>query len=474
MRKTLLGIPVGKIDSSKYIMQSRGVIHWKKNGGKGTMECATGFGKSIIACLALAKMLKKNPNLSAMVIVPTISLREQWEEILTAFGLHECTTVYVVNTIALKDISYKVDFLVVDEIHLMAADQFSRIFSLVKYSFIMGLTATIDRLDGREKYLKKYAPVVMRVTQTEAIRRGWINDFIECNVPIAITRDERDWLVDMNKIVAKSLAKFDDPEQMRKCMNREEADLYARMNYPGQHGMGEALCKTALLGQQCIALRQKFLYQLEQKIAATVDLVNEFGLKTITFSQSTAFADEVKKRIGANAVTYHSNMEPIVRMVRKTKKYKTKNGAIKYAEKYGRKVANENGEWVVYWEEPKKIGLTVQKRENKTHFKENLEGIDTICTARALDQGFDVEDVEMGIDASRTSNPTQHTQRTGRCARNFTYSDGTKKQGIFVNLYVANSKDRDWLDLAQKNSTNVVELDSLEECIALIKKRLAV
>ena len=477
MRKTLLGMPVEKIDSSKYIMQCRGVISWKRKGGKGTMECATGFGKSIIACLAIAKMYKKKPHLTCMIIVPTISLKEQWEEILIAFGLSECTTVYVVNTIALKDIKYEVDFLVVDEIHLMAADQFSRIFSLVKYSFIMGLTATIDRLDGRERYLKKYAPVVMRITQTQAIKHGWINDFIECNVPIPISRKERDELTNMNREIAKNMGKFDDPEAMRRCMKIEEAELYARMNFPHANykDMGAQLQVAALQGQQFTAMRTKFLYTLEQKIAATVDLINEFGLKTITFSQSTLFADEVKKRIGAKAVTYHSNMETLVRMVDKTKTYKKLASANNFMFKTEGSTLSTNGEqFIVTWQEPKKIGLTVQKRENKTNFKENLGGINTICTAKALDQGFDVADVEMGIDASRTSNPTQHTQRTGRCARNFTYSDGTKKQGIFVNLYVPNSRDRDWLDRAQKNSTNVVELGSMEECIALIKKRLKV
>ena len=41
--RTLLGIPLSKIDKGKYMMQLRAVITWLKRGGKGTMECATGL-----------------------------------------------------------------------------------------------------------------------------------------------------------------------------------------------------------------------------------------------------------------------------------------------------------------------------------------------------------------------------------------------------------------------------------------------
>ena len=46
-----------------------------------------------------------------------------------------------------------------DEIHLMAADMFSKVFDCVSYKNILGLTATFERLDGKEILLSKYAPV---------------------------------------------------------------------------------------------------------------------------------------------------------------------------------------------------------------------------------------------------------------------------------------------------------------------------
>ena len=473
--KTLLGIPVSELDTSKYIMQLRGVIHWKKHWGKGTIEWATGVGKSMVAYLAIYAMRKVNPSVKCIIIVPTTQLKGQWEENLLKLGLAESAEVYVVNTVALKDKVYQCDLLVVDEVHRVAADKFSRIFQLVQYKHILGLTATIDRLDGKEKLLKKYAPVVSRVTQTQARRKGWISDFIEMNVPIHISRDEKESLSNMNRVIAKNMAKFDDHECMRRCMKLEEAEYFAQLSFPSSNykEMGAQLQVAALQAQQFIAMRTDFLYNLEQKIAATVELINEFGLKTITFSQSTRFADEVKNRVGPKAVAYHTKIEPVMRQVEKSKVYKSANGASKFlSKKPGAKQRMVEDGFEVYWKEPKKIGITVLKREALDHFSHNKNGVSAICTARALDQGFDVRDIGLGINASFSSNPTQYIQRSGRTCRPFTYTDGTIQQAVFINLFVPNSKDQTWLENAQKGSRNVVYVDDVKEAISLIKKRL--
>lgn len=41
----------------------------------------------------------------------------------------------------------------------MAADTFCKVFERVSYKNILGLTATFERLDGKEILLSKYAPV---------------------------------------------------------------------------------------------------------------------------------------------------------------------------------------------------------------------------------------------------------------------------------------------------------------------------
>lgn len=470
--KTLLGISKDKLDTVKYVMQLRSVIDWVNNGAKGTIEAATGVGKSIIGCLAIKKMILQNKDRKAMVVVPTLQLKSQWEKLLKGTGLSDNTEVYVINSIALNTVTYNVDLLVIDEVHMMAADKFSRIFSLVKYKWVMGLTATIERLDGKEVLLKQYAPIVRTITQKEAIEKGWINDFIEMNVPVFLTRDEKVGLQNLSKKIRMYTAKFGDFDVLRSCMNGKNARTHAALFYPQEDPVekGKDLVRDAVQAQRCIRQRQEFLYKTEHKVQATVDLINEFGLKTITFSQSTAFADEVKSAVGKRAVAYHSNLESVNKKVTKRKNYKRESSAATYSKKVNGNVEpKKNGTYDVVWKASKKVGPTALKKESLQRFTESSYGVDVICTAKALDQGFDVPDVELGIDASRTSNPTQHTQRTGRIARNYTYKDGTEKQGVYVNFYVPDSQDESWLKRCQKNSGNVIWVGDLDECITFIK-----
>jgi superfamily II DNA or RNA helicase len=474
--ETLLGISKEKLDTVKYVMQLRCVNLWIKNNARGTIEAATGVGKSIIGCLAIKKMVLLNNERQAIVVVPTLQLKGQWESLLDAVGLGNNTEVYVINSIALNDKVYQADLLVIDEIHMMAADKFSRIFQLVKYNWLMGLTATVERLDGKEILLKRYAPIVETISQKKAIEKGWINDFLEINVPVYLTRDEKVGLANLSKKIRMYTAKFGDFDSLRSCMNSKNAYAYACLHYPGEDPKEKSrqLTRDAVQAQRSIKQRQEFLYKTEHKVQATVDLINEFGLKTITFSQSTAFADEVKQAVGRRAVAYHSNLETVTKKVTKRKNYKTKDGAEKYAKKVKGKVERKSDRtYDVVWKIPKKVGSTALKKESLTRFSESSHGIDVICTAKALDQGFDVPDVQLGIDASRTSNPTQHTQRTGRIARNYTYRDGTQKQGIYVNFFVPDSQDENWLRRSQRNSERVIWVGDLDECITLIKTALS-
>ena len=413
--RTLLGIPLSKIDKGKYMMQLRAVITWLKRGGKGTIEAATGFGKSIIACLAMKKIVKAKGKASFIIVVPTRQLKAQWESILTAFSLAEYSEVYVINTIALKNDKYNCDLLILDEVHLFAADKFKLVFERVTYKWVMGLTATINRMDGKETLLKKYAPVVITVTQKEAIEKGWINDFLEINCPVYLKREEVEELENVSKQIRYFTSKFGDFGLMRNCINFENAKHFSRTYYPQEdvNEKAKLIQRDAAQGQRYISKRQEILYKCHAKVKATVNIIDEFKLKTITFSQSTVFADEVKNLVSRKSVVYHSNINSIDRRVEKTKLYATLAGAEKFKAIKGGGIRKKDGKFEVYWKEIKRIGVGTLKKEALLHFSSNKYKTDVICTAKALDQGFDVPDVQLGIDGSRTSNPTQHTQRTG-------------------------------------------------------------
>lgn len=114
--------------------------------------------------------------------MPTDVLKSQWIRQLDERGLGLNSKVAIINT-ASKHLD-QCDLLILDEIHKFAADEFSHVFKTVKYKLILGLTATIERLDGKHELLKKYCPVVDTVPIEVAKANGWVADYTEYQVII--------------------------------------------------------------------------------------------------------------------------------------------------------------------------------------------------------------------------------------------------------------------------------------------------
>ena len=166
--------------------QAQCIENWVKHKGKATVVGATGFGKTRVGTNLIGKILKRKPQYRILVVVPTTTLKEQWEEILDSLGYGLNCSVEVINTIVLKDTKYNCDFLILDEIHRFASDLFQQVFNRVNYSLILGLTATIERLDGKEIIIKQYCPVCDEITLEECMINGWISDYKEYQVLIEV------------------------------------------------------------------------------------------------------------------------------------------------------------------------------------------------------------------------------------------------------------------------------------------------
>ena len=77
--------------------------------------------------------------------------------------------------------------------------------------------------------------------------------------------------------------------------------------------------------------------------------------------------------------------------------------------------------------------------------------INILCSTKALNQGFDVPNANMGIICGITSKSLSMIQRVGRLIR---FQEG--KIGKIIILYVENSQEEKWLKQATKNLSNVI------------------
>ena len=81
-----------------------------------------------------------------------------------------------------------------------------------------------------------------------------------------------------------------------------------------------------------------------------------------------------------------------------------------------------------------------------------------MCSTKALNQGFDVPDADIGIICGLTSKSLTMIQRVGRLLR---FQEN--KVGKIIILYVKETQEEKWLKSAVKGLTNVNWIDKLTQ-----------
>ena len=364
---------------------------WLKHKGKGTIEACTGFGKTRCAINCLKTVLTKYPLIKTLVIVPTELLKNQWIHILDVNGLGFNTEVQVVNTAAKN--GYQCDLLIIDEIHRTAAETLQYVFQNVKYKLILGLTATLERLDGRHTIVEKYCPVVDSVPIEVAKANGWVSDFTEYQVIINV--DDIDKYREYNKEFVKHFEFFNFDFAL--VMNMVGKDgLRHRLNYRDQICQSndkseksealKAITYHATGFMRALQARKKFIYNHAEKIrVAQAIIAHRADKKIITFSANTKVAES----IGIGYV---------------------------YTGKEGKK----------------KNRITLEE------FASLEKGVINSC--KLAIEGFDCPGLSVGIMLGVDSSSTKSTQAAGRVIR----KEGSKYSEIF-NLIIADTVEQEWL-----------------------------
>ena len=279
--------------------QEESLKAWLRNKGKGCIEGCTGYGKTRIGINAIKRVMTKYPNLSVIVVVPTDVLKNQWTGLLDSQGLGLHCKVVIINTASKK--LEKCDLLLLDEVHKFAADQFSQVFKTVKYKLILGLTATIERLDGKHELIKRYCPVVDTVTIEVAKLNGWVSDFTEYQV--IITANDIDNYRQYNKDFVKHFEYFDFDFGLAMSMIGPKG-LQNRLQYRDKlcpngtkeekSGILKEIMYHSMGFMHAMQDRKKFIHNHPQKIEVAREIIkHRSDKKVITFSANTSMAEAI-------------------------------------------------------------------------------------------------------------------------------------------------------------------------------------
>lgn len=462
------------VDEKKLERQQLGVHRWlnssQYNSTKdrlGAFDYFTGVGKTFTAIIAINKLKDIELNsFHTTIIVPSEALYKQWLEVLGKhFNKKELNLidVYTFNYIIENKLIINTDLLILDELHEFYTDERFKIVdkTYIRYRWLLGLTATYKDSKRRYKKMIDYCPVIDTITEQEALREGFISRYIEYNLGLSLTEDERILYDSYTKIISETMPKFGRMglDLATKCLSGGKHSNGVK--YPAKHfvfgwakhngwsnnlnmlnptdiQINELWHPNKIFGyavklMNSIRARTNLLYDTEEKLKTTVELVNKFNqVKIIVFSQSTNFADKVGIHTNLdklNTVVYHSKLSSQMMPSEKTGKL------IKY-------------------------GPVRLKKRAIEHLKTGKARV--ISTASSLDTGFDVEDLRMAIIASGTQNFTQHKQRGGRVKRKEMLNPDVVV--LLVNLYIKGTKDEDWLRKRQSESKHTIHwVDSIDE-----------
>lgn len=361
------------------------LAHQLINRKKGCIEAITGFGKTRTALIALAKI--RNLIETVIVIVPTKNLKIQWESQLQRFDFYY--EVLVINT-ARKRKALIADVIILDEVHNFASEKSLPAIRQAICTYMWGLSATIERQDERHVQIYAICPLIDRVGIEEGHKYGYISPFRVYNLAITLTGKDREEYNQINDRYHHYFAFFDHKFSTANgiIQNPSYAKNYAKRlsMEPGQViGLARSFMKY-------MNLRRTFLYNHETKIEAACEIASKMQGKIITFGSNVEMVNELTKRMGKEAKAYHS-------------------------------------------------GQSKTTRENTLRKFNETEEIRILNTARALDEGADIQGLENAIVCSGTSTKRQNIQRLGRIIR---AKQG--KQALMVNIFIENTQDEKWLN----------------------------
>src|ERR1051326_2255997 len=182
--------------------QQSAVDAWLRAGGRGVIVLPTGAGKTVVAYDAIARMA-----IRTLIVVPTIELLRQWRSgmierlrlpkpLVGAIGGGEHTagliTVITYDSAAMK--RRKLDgygLLVFDEVHHLPALSYRTIVEKTGAPWRLGLSATLERSDGRHEDLTNLiGPVVYERAAEELSAQKHIATYKEKRIYVDLAPEE--------------------------------------------------------------------------------------------------------------------------------------------------------------------------------------------------------------------------------------------------------------------------------------------
>ncbi len=386
--------------------------NWKNNRQKGLFAMATGTGKTITSLNCLLEIYKKSGYYKALILVPTITLVEQWEKECEKFNFSNVIKVcskyngwqtslanirmlelsnpdnkqsYVIistyasfirpaNFLELNQFPRNKLLFIADEAHNMGAGLIAKRLNNIKYLRRIGLSATPERQfdeEGNARLMeffgcnKKYT---FEYSMAEAIQNKALCKYYYYPHLVKLTNEEMVQYIELSKKIAK-------------IINREDED-------------SQEILKRLLLK------RKQIIHKAENKKRIFEDILKEHIEKTGSLKYTLVYVPEGNQPDDQVADVFDT-----------TERIKDDEDTIHLINEYTRIVRDIDSHIVVRQ-------FTSESTDRDMMLVDFASGnIDVLTSMKCLDEGVDVPRSELAIFCASTGNPRQFIQRRGRILR---------------------------------------------------------
>ena len=392
--------------------QMQAFENWKNNRQKGLFAMATGTGKTITSLNCLLEIYKKSGYYKALILVPTITLVEQWEKECEKFNFSNVIKVcskyngwqtslanirmlelsnpdnkqsYVIistyasfirpnNFFDLNQFPKNKLLLIADEAHNMGAGLIAKRLNDIKYLRRIGLSATPERQfdeEGNARLMEFFScnkEYTFEYSMADAIQNKALCKYYYYPHLVKLTNEEMIQYIELSKKIAK-------------VINREDED-------------SQEVLKRLLLK------RKQIIHKAENKKRIFEDILKEHQKNTGSLKYTLVYVPEGNQPDDQVADVFDT-----------TDRVKDDEDTIHLINEYTRIVRDIDSHIVVRQ-------FTSESTDRDMILADFASGnIDVLTSMKCLDEGVDVPRSELAIFCASTGNPRQFIQRRGRVLR---------------------------------------------------------
>ena len=351
---------VSKLVRVPFVHQAESLRCWWAAGGRGVVVLPTGAGKTYVAVLAIERARR-----SALIVVPTISLMNQWVTILhDAFGepigavgggdfevLPLTVITYDSASNHMARLGNRFGLVIFDECHHLPAPKYSLAAELSIAPFRLGLSATPERADGSHELLDRLVGHEVFRVPIDSLVGHILAEYELVVFPIPLSDAERFAYDDHRAIFSRWLSR--QPPDVRK---RGFGEIRKRMSSTAE---GRQVSRS-------YEAYKAILQTAEAKYAAIADILADHdGEKAIVFTDDNRTILDISRRMLMPVITHHT---------------------------------------------PK-----AERVETLARLADGTYRV--VGTSHVLNEGVDMPDVSVGIIVSGSASTREFTQRVGRLLR---------------------------------------------------------